>query len=1225
MAAPENDKTWTEGTARRISLSVLLAGLSSAAHGQVACATNGTGQVSATNVCTVQTSPIGTTVASPVAITGTGTGADVTANAVVLNLGVAGATGGLASSGASVTFNGGTVNTTSTGTAAGSQVGFRASGAGSRIVAAGVRINMAPASSVSMNGVRADGGGSVTLTDATVTIGTAGSGRNFNHGLVASGADSLITGSGNTVVAASNFSNAARAELGGSIDLVSSRLTATGAGNAANGPSAAAAAVSGGTVSISGSGSVLTGGPNTMAHGVFVSGAGSSATVDQAAISAAGNSSVGVMVDQGGTATITNSTISSAAYRGVSAINNSDVTLTNVAVDSPTSAAVAVGSGARATINGGTLSNGGQVPTVAVGGVGSTVITNNVAIVSRGNANAPGIYVGQDGLATLNGGTVETFGTTDRAQRVKGIAAATPNARLVTNDLTIHNHGSEAIGVAADDGGTVQLNRTTVLTDGFNGIGLYAGVDPTKPGAAIVQASASRIETTGDLAHGALAQSRTSLDLPATVTLADATTVATHGNGAVGLRAVLKGRIEALQGSTVTTQGAAAHGAFARNDQSIVVLDGATVTTQGVGAHGAVAMDGARISSTNSTVTATNADAAGLYVAAYNDTFTTQVPTSADFTGSTLTSRSGPAIAVAGPGTVTLAGSKVSGGDWLRVGTLADFPTLPPPETPIARPEPLPPGDDPSSPPPDTLVLAGTASLATKKPLATGDIATIDASASELTGAAITLAGSTSIVTLRNGTIWNLTGNSNLTTLTNDSSQILFAPPASSAGPFKTLTVNQYNGVNGLIGLNTVLAADDSPSDKLVIDGGSATGRTGLRITNAGGAGAVTLHNGIMVVDTTNGGTTATDSFALAQRAVAGPYEYRLFRGSVDGTNPQAWYLRSEKDPVPVPPGPPEPLYRPEVAAYLANQRLAGQMFVHSLHDRLGEPQYVEDQGFRPDEDKPRSGWLRVVGKWEGSHSKDGNFKVDTDMFLLHGGAELAKWKVAGETDRLHLGLMASYGYSSSDATASGNPATAHGKVEGFSVGAYGTWYQNDEHKLGTYVDTWFQYGWFDNKVEGDTLPTVKYHAQGWAISGELGYAMPLRNDWVIEPQGQLIYVSYSERDISEPNGTRIAGADSNGLITRLGVRTHRTYVRDDGRKWQPYVTLNWWHTSTDSSIQFNTVPVGSLYPANRYELKLGLNTTISKRWTGWANVAGAWGAQSFHQYAARVGAKYTW
>ncbi|MCU7707522.1 autotransporter outer membrane beta-barrel domain-containing protein, partial [Streptomyces albidoflavus] len=54
------------------------------------------------------------------------------------------------------------------------------------------------------------------------------------------------------------------------------------------------------------------------------------------------------------------------------------------------------------------------------------------------------------------------------------------------------------------------------------------------------------------------------------------------------------------------------------------------------------------------------------------------------------------------------------------------------------------------------------------------------------------------------------------------------------AAGFQTLTVNDYIG-NGTMVFNTHLGDDTSPSDRLVIDGGTASGRTAVRVLNAGG------------------------------------------------------------------------------------------------------------------------------------------------------------------------------------------------------------------------------------------------------------------------------------------------------------------------------------------------------------------------------------------------------
>ena len=117
-----------------------------------------------------------------------------------------------------------------------------------------------------------------------------------------------------------------------------------------------------------------------------------------------------------------------------------------------------------------------------------------------------------------------------------------------------------------------------------------------------------------------------------------------------------------------------------------------------------------------------------------------------------------------------------------------------------------------------------------------------------------------------------------------------------------SLTVfGPYVGMGGTIHLNTFLATDTSPSDVLVIDGSrgtidgaaTATGSSFLRITNAGGPGALTTANGILVVDAVNGGTTDAGAFALAGAVRAGAFDYRLFRGGLDGSAPNDWFLRS--------------------------------------------------------------------------------------------------------------------------------------------------------------------------------------------------------------------------------------------------------------------------------------------------------------------------------------------
>jgi len=131
-----------------------------------------------------------------------------------------------------------------------------------------------------------------------------------------------------------------------------------------------------------------------------------------------------------------------------------------------------------------------------------------------------------------------------------------------------------------------------------------------------------------------------------------------------------------------------------------------------------------------------------------------------------------------------------------------------------------------------------------------------------------------------------------------------------SNGPGDAFTIaGNYVGNNGGVYLQSVLAGDGAPSDRLVISNGVASGSTGLGILNAGGSGAATLADGILVVQSINGASTAPNAFALYNPVAAGAFEYFLFKGGVSAGSSENWYLRSTlvtgvlAAPAPAPPG----------------------------------------------------------------------------------------------------------------------------------------------------------------------------------------------------------------------------------------------------------------------------------------------------------------------------------
>jgi len=203
--------------------------------------------------------------------------------------------------------------------------------------------------------------------------------------------------------------------------------------------------------------------------------------------------------------------------------------------------------------------------------------------------------------------------------------------------------------------------------------------------------------------------------------------------------------------------------------------------------------------------------------------------------------------------------------------------------------------------------------------LLTGDVLTSDsgrvdiglASSSEWTGAVRAGQGSVDSVSIDGSSVWNMRGDSAVKTLTN-AGVVRFVSPSAQSG-FKTLTVSDYIG-GGTLVMNTHLGDDTSLTDRLVVDGGAVTGATGLRILNAGGAGALTTQ-GIRLVQAVNGATIAGDAFHLdadstgfrdtTNSLAMNGYDYFLVQGGTGGVASD-WYLTSTTSPgsgVETPPG----------------------------------------------------------------------------------------------------------------------------------------------------------------------------------------------------------------------------------------------------------------------------------------------------------------------------------
>ncbi|GAK25054.1 autotransporter outer membrane beta-barrel domain-containing protein [Serratia liquefaciens] len=476
---------------------------------------------------------------------------------------------------------------------------------------------------------------------------------------------------------------------------------------------------------------------------------------------------------------------------------------------------------------------------------------------------------------------------------------------------------------------------------------------------------------------------------------------------------------------------------------------------------------------------------------------------------------------------------------------------------------------------------------------------------------------------LTNATHYRVNGN-----FTNSGNVIM----GSSTGTGSTLSVGgNWISSGGTLQMNTVLNGGfaDTQTDQLLVSGNARLGNDGathLLIKNIGGQGAFTQPDAIKVVDVK--GQSDQNTFVLGQPTVIGIYEYRLSKGLYD----DSWYL-SSYDPA-YPPdenkNTDDPHYvNPIIGGFAANQQALG-MFNMTLHDRLGEPQYAES--LHDGDDLSRSMWLRVIGSHQHYNAIGGQLSQSGHSSVMQLGHDIINWS-DDNTWRGRMGIMAGVGNQQTSSKSKRTGSKAHGNVDSaYSVGLYGTLYQNDENPLGTYIDTWAMYNWYRNTVSMSGYSDAKYDSRGINLSVEAGHTLVFnqaddkQSEWQFQPQAQLTWGRLSSDGTVSDSGLSNKKNTALSLESRLGTRL--TYVKQlsHDRQIQPFAEMNWHHEFHNNSMTFNDrYSFDTSAPKNRYELKAGFEAKQHENFNGWANVSYSVGDDHYREPKFMVGIKYQW
>lgn len=454
---------------------------------------------------------------------------------------------------------------------------------------------------------------------------------------------------------------------------------------------------------------------------------------------------------------------------------------------------------------------------------------------------------------------------------------------------------------------------------------------------------------------------------------------------------------------------------------------------------------------------------------------------------------------------------------------------------------------------------------------------------------------------------------------------------ATGGAPGTVLTTINYVGQGGTLTLNTLLGGDASPSDKLAINGGQATGTTNLLVSNVGGLGAQTTGNGIMVVEALNGATSA-NSFQLARPLQAGAYQYLLYEGG-KYVPTSDWYLRSELI------SPPSqtatvaiaaPAYRPAVPGYTLTPQFNldyGFSELGRLHERVGDIAALEKYGALQGNDGV---WGRIGGS--DLNADSGRFSGDGRTFFAQFGKD---WTVSRSSDggSTHVGATVTLGQNSanfSDRERSIVPglATQTGSVstDAQSVGGYWTRYLAD----GAYFDGVGQLTHYRNRYGDSTGLSASQDGLGAAASAEVGKPfLTMFRNVILEPQVQLMY-QYLHLGHFDDAVSGVSSTTENALRGRVGVRLSRLNLENESGKGAatPYFTADILH---DFAAPGQTVVGGTAFSNGLsrtwYELGAGVTAGLGKSNELYLNIKYAHNIGGDYRQGVfgQVGYRYAW
>lgn len=315
-------------------------------------------------------------------------------------------------------------------------------------------------------------------------------------------------------------------------------------------------------------------------------------------------------------------------------------------------------------------------------------------------------------------------------------------------------------------------------------------------------------------------------------------------------------------------------------------------------------------------------------------------------------------------------------------------------------------------------------------------------------------------------------------------------------------------------------------------------------------------------------------------------------------------------------------VHTPENGSYIANIAMARNLFTTRLEDRTSHYLYKD---IVTGQWQPTSMWMHTQGgRSQFGHTVE-QLNIKGNDYSVQLGGDIAQW-ATNEQGSGRIGMLAGLGKATNHSHSKVTSYHSRGAVDGYNLGIYATWFADQQHNTGVYIDTLAQYSWFNNAVNGQDKAEEKYKSSGFTTSIESGYTFNLANSdqlsYFIQPNAQITWAGINAQTHKTADGAVVSYRNNGHFITRIGAKAYLQTHDTLNTKFTPFVAVNWIHQNQNTGTTISGQGIDNKIQ-NSTEFNVGVESQIDQQLHIWANINHQIGRYNYTDTNALVGVKY--